>query len=485
MTWYTKTTIEKIAEIQGVVFRKYQLRLIEQVLVDLGKEYYDRSLFEKQSSVRELVVSPVGSGKTLMSLSLAFAYLSLGLPVLYIVHRERLLHQTKLAARSMGLRSSCIAGGHKVDKNCLLQIASVQTLGGERNVEWMQKWFQPQLVIADEVHSTSFSEVLTKLFPDIPNDKKDVADYVGFTATPVRLSSRESLGQKFNSVAIAPQANDLMEQGYLVRGDYYSVPSNEENKVCNEEYIYNQWKKLTPGASTISFSSNVKDASSLGRYFQSQGVSSSVITGETSTSERDVIFNAFENGQIKLLASCDALREGFDVRNVTCLIVDRNTISKSLYFQCLGRGARPYPGKFKFTVIDTKGVVSRMGFLEELVITRDCLGFEYKKAFGSQPTKACSRCARYVSLSYRNCPHCDYEFPPADKPLLTKSLVKLWTSSEQRRYAYYQRLKAQGSKLLSTEKSANEWVVEKFWDKFGFYPPGEWFTNSEQKENKY
>ena len=62
---------------------------------------------------------------------------------------------------------------------------------------------------------------------------------------------------------------------------------------------------------------------------------------------------------MRLLTNCVLLTEGFDSPECDCVVMLRPTQSEGLYCQMVGRGARIYPGRQNFLLLDflwpTKG----------------------------------------------------------------------------------------------------------------------------------
>lgn len=81
------------------------------------------------------------------------------------------------------------------------------------------------------------------------------------------------------------------------------------------------------------------------------------ITGQMSTSERNLILQAFQNGDIPCLVNVDVLKEGVDLPNIQTIIMCRPTLSSLLYTQQVGRGLRLYPGKKYLNLIECEGIM--------------------------------------------------------------------------------------------------------------------------------
>lgn len=178
----------------------------------------------RNSSRRILGFSATGSGKTVLAAQVAAHAASRNKRTLFVVHRETLISQTADKLSSFGLNEcGFIKAGWQENRESLVQIASVQTL--ERR-DWWQE-LNVDIVILDEAHITSFAAIVTKMIVEIFPQ----AIYLGLTATPWRLSKKESLGDVFGSLVSAPMPYELIDSGFLVKPDYFSPSQADLEKV--------------------------------------------------------------------------------------------------------------------------------------------------------------------------------------------------------------------------------------------------------------
>src|SRR5262249_11346887 len=84
----------------------------------------------------------------------------------------------------------------------------------------------------------------------------------------------------------------------------------------------------------------------------------------------------FHDGDIRVLANCMVLTEGFDEPSADCILMARPTKSRPLYTQIIGRGTRLHPGKDNCLVIDFVGSTSR----HDLVTTPSLFGIQPRAA---------------------------------------------------------------------------------------------------------
>jgi superfamily II DNA or RNA helicase len=127
-------------------------------------------------------------------------------------------------------------------------------------------------------------------------------------------------------------------------------------------------KRYALGRRTIAFTVNVQHAQDLALAFLSKGIPAACVSAKTPVKTTEQIYKQLENAEVLVVCSCMKLTEGFDVPSVSAILLCRPTLSKSLYFQMVGRGLRlsPETGKTDCIVIDPSGNVQRHHYIEDL-----------------------------------------------------------------------------------------------------------------------
>lgn len=361
----------------ALVLRDYQEKAIQE-----AREVY------KAGAQRVLLAAPTGSGKTKMFCFIVQSAVGKGKKVLIVVHRKILLSQTAQELKSFGIPYGFIAGGHEEDRSKPVQIALIQTLP-------FRPYFQHDFAIFDEAHITSWATWSLEKFPkfkdlgDDPSWKRKQPKVLGLTATPYRLSSREEMCQVFDGIVSTPPPHVLQDKGFLVRAVYYSAPGisvkgvritngeyvqKELSKVCNTPraiaFAYQKWNELARERKTVVFCVDVAHAEAVAAYFSEQGVMAKSVSGKTPDKECGKIYEQLETGEIQVLASCNKITEGFNVRSIDCVMLCVPTKSKARYIQQVGRGLRicPEVGKVDCLVIDQAGVTNEkaLGKIEDI-----------------------------------------------------------------------------------------------------------------------
>lgn len=322
------------------ILRPYQKQFIVDVYAQI-----------RAGKKRILGLSGTGTGKTVVAAQVIAHAVTKKRRSLFVVHRDTLISQTYQKLIEFGL-SDCgfIKSGWKENKEALIQVASVQTMS--RRSWWHD--YGASVIILDEAHLTSFHAVVQQMMHSIYTD----AIYLGLTATPWRLSKRESLGDIFESLVCAPMPRELIDANFLVKPSYFSPNQADLESVgttrtgefddeqlalaCDRPELIQQtvrdWFKLAYGRRTIVFTVNVLHARHLAEAFVNAGVSAAYVDGSMPEKVTDQIYRQLATGEKIVLCSCQKLVEGFDIPAVSAVILARPTHSRSLHFQMIGRG---------------------------------------------------------------------------------------------------------------------------------------------------
>ena len=167
---------------------------------------------------------------------------------------------------------------------------------------------------------------------------------------------------------------------------------------------------------TIAFSRSIDQGRMLVEEFNSKGYDfRQVHSGDNEDVRRRHIAD-FRNGECIGLVSVAVLAEGFDVRDVQCVLNARPTVSLTRLVQIIGRGQRACPdiGKKHCIVIDmTQSIENAHGDLCAHW-SRGPQALEHEddpKAPKKPPLKKCPQCGLLVALGTKTCPTCGHQWP--------------------------------------------------------------------------
>lgn len=351
------------------------------------------------------IVSPCGSGKSIMVAEIAKKTAAKKNRVLFLIHRKELADQIKETFSWWGVDMDYV------------QVAMVQTI-----VRRLDNTPTPTLIITDENHH-SLAKSYRKIYDYFPS-----ARLVGFTATPIRLNGG-GLGDVNDQLIIGPTVRELIEWKNLAPFKYYApiIVDTSALKIRRGEYVSSEvedlfnnkaiwgdvvkhYKKLSSGKQAICYCSSIKQSIKMADEFNQAGIVAKHIDGETPKAERAAAIEYFRQGKIMILCNVDLISEGFDVPDCNTSILLRPTQSLGLYIQQSMRCMRYQEGKVAI-IIDHVGNVGRFGTPD---MEREW-SLEPKKGSNTtveeeNPVKQCQECYYTVLRSTQVCPECGNEF---------------------------------------------------------------------------
>jgi DNA repair protein RadD len=301
-------------------------------------------------------------------------------------------------------------------------------------VEGNHNYFAGDVLVHNCHRSTakSYQDVI-KAYPQ--------AILLGLTATPCRGDGR-GLGECFDVLLEGARVGELVEGGFLVPTRVFApfIPDLEGVKVVRGDYAENQlaekmdkqsligdvvlhWIRLAEGRKTVVFATSVAHSMHLAQEFQRQGILAEHVDGTTPAEERDRINQRVINGEIDVLCNCAVYTEGWDLPEISCVILARPTKSIGLFRQMIGRALRPSPGKENCLILDHAGAVFEHGFIDEDVewslkeSHRAKNGkAEARKQRQAARLVACPECAS-VNWQGRPCSACGWRPRPKASPV--------------------------------------------------------------------
>ena len=231
--------------------------------------------------------------------------------------------------------------------------------------------YNPDLIIVDECHRANFLPILN-LFPN--------ALTIGCSATP----THKELHKYYSSIVSNVSVSDLIKQGYLCRAKSFQMQDDDFSDVkikgiefeekslfnhMNKSKLYDgvikSYREKTPNTKALVFNVNIEHAEKMNKSFNESGIHSECITSKTNPEERQRIFKAFEMGLFPVLNNCSIATQGLDIPSIQTIIMNRATMSLTLFLQCIGRGSRPTETKKEFTILDFGMNFTRHGLYDQ------------------------------------------------------------------------------------------------------------------------
>lgn len=356
---------------------------------------------------RILLVSPTGTGKTVMMMELA-RHFSQTSPGVVLVHRIELRDQTANRFAAGGL--SC---GIFPDVSKPITIAMVQTV--RRRLKTLEdKW---AWAFMDEAHRDEFS---------IAHQSQNMRLF-GFSATP-RRSNGAAMSQWFDVMVEATNYSDAISGNFIVPARVWApdIPNMSGIKTRGGDYdqvelakriadnvslvgsVAKFWVENSRKEKTIVFAVDVSHAKMLAAEFKDRGVEALVVTGETPESERAAIMSRFRVGSLRVLVNVAVYVEGLDVGDASIIVLARPTKSLVLYLQMVGRACRTATGKSHYRVFDHSGNRFMHGHpsVDRAWSISEARDTKAKSAPAPDAVRYCKRCFYVFGTSQTACPQC-------------------------------------------------------------------------------
>ncbi len=393
-----------------VTLRQYQVDAIEAVR---------RELAAGRRCV--LLCAPTGAGKTVMFSAMVAAALAKGKRVLVLVHRRELVDQAVDKLRALGIEPGVILAGVTPRPELPVQVASIQTLGAVREKVRCRPLPPADLVIPDEAHH-AVSGTWKRLLAEYPK-----ATIVGATATPWR-TDKLGLADIFETHVVAATVAELIANGSLCEYDVraYDAPDLHEVPIVGGDFhqgklalacnttvhvgeVVGEYLGYGRGRRALLFAVSVEGSRAIVAEFLAKGVRAEHVDGTTPKLERAAILRRLAAGETQVVSNVGCFTEGFDCPGIEICILDRPTMSLSLFLQMVGRGLRPAPGKARALLVDHGGNFLRHGLPDD---DRD-----YSLTATPQRVAELHRCPLCLDVFHRinddgSCPKCSEIIAP-------------------------------------------------------------------------
>jgi superfamily II DNA or RNA helicase len=347
-------------------------RSTEERLVLELRDYQTNNVTEIRAAFaqyrRVLFVLPTGGGKTVIFAFITTHASGKGKRVTILAHRQEIAEQISLALTAMGVAHGRIQPRHQTTDD-LVQVGMVQTVARR-----LADIAEPALLVIDEAHH-AVAGTWRKIADAWPQVR-----VLGVTATPERLDG-VGLRDAFDVLVLGPDVRELIDGGHLA-SFRYPAPSNVtdlssvrtfagdfnagdlerviDRDAITGDVVEHYLKHLAP-RTAIAFCVTVAHAEHVARRFRDAGIQAASIDGSMSADERRDVVEQLRTGDIRVLASCEIISEGFDAPAVGGCILLRPTQSFALYRQQVGRCLRPKDDGSTAIIVDHVANVWRHG----------------------------------------------------------------------------------------------------------------------------
>ena len=380
----------------------FELRDYQKALCRIGYDFLTKDKTDNSG----LIVSPVGSGKSLIIGTIA-AYLEE--PTIVIQPSVELLYQNHSKSVSYGVRAeiySASANSKVIGK------LTYATMGSIKDKAALFKKIGVKHVIVDEADKGFPAEktgMLVKFLKEL-----GIKKVLGFTATPFKNRSYLTEGfnsetklhlitrmypRLFNRILAVVQNQEMIERNFWSPIEYnawvYSnryLRLNSTGSDYTEDSIYRNvlyndinnkilteiQRQIGVGKKSILvFLDSVSSCSIAKSYLDKKGIKSNFITTETTKKTRKNLVDDFRSGKINVMFNFSTLLQGIDAPAIDSIIFGRPTMSLAIWMQVVGRGVRldPKNPNKRCLIVDCCGNLEKFGRMEDIEI-------EQYKSFG-------------------------------------------------------------------------------------------------------
>lgn len=428
-----------LGRLKMIVLREYQRNILNNKIIVKILKYLEGKT-EKPESIRPVIVSPTGSGKTRMFCALANWGKSKNFRVLILVHRQEILEQTLKSMHSLGVTCGQIKSGKPMTSD-LIQVAMVGTL-----VKRLNLVKRPDFILTDECHHTPSPTYrrIHSFWSSVP--------VMGWTATAQRLDG-QGLGKDYDSMILGPEPSYLVKEGWLAMPILYRQPDEidvkfsikrgdfdqaEQMEVMSQKKIVGDvvehYKKYMDGQPVIVSCVSVLHAQMMADVFSSAGYVSRAVYGDMNQKDRVESLAGLGNGKVQVVTFDSLIGEGVDIPAVAGVILLRRTLSLSLYLQIVGRALRPiYSPGFDLETVEGRRNAQIAGPKPSAIILDHAgnykihghplaarewtLDSKKRNPKDEKPptTTRCPKCYGIWPGTPRTCPSCGFSFSDKEK----------------------------------------------------------------------
>lgn len=389
-----------------------ELRPYQQDMIDGA-----RAALSRHSSA--LVVSPTGSGKTVLAAFMMGTARERGKTSWMIAHRDFLLDQTAATFDSVGIPYGFITAGRPFNPHHQVQIVSIGTASRR-----LDRLTPPDVIIWDEAHHIAAASYRA-IYKWAERSR-----HIGLSATPVRLDGK-GLDEFFAELVSGPSVSRLMADGYLsqyrafapsapnltgvhtIAGDYNR---GELGGVMDDGQIIGDmvrhYRERADGKRAVYFAVGVEHSKHIAFCFQSAGIAATHLDGNNSPAERRLAARQLASGEIRVITNADLMAEGLDLAaqagtdcSIECVGLARPTKSLALHLQQIGRSLRPKAEPA--IILDHAGNLIRHGLPDD-ARQWSLSGIDKRKSTSSAgpAVTQCKSCYGVHRAGLMACPYC-------------------------------------------------------------------------------
>ena len=302
------------------------------------------------------LVSPTGSGKTVMMAEIARRFREWDYSVVLAAHRNEIIKQLAASCRRHCGEPVGFYTAQRMTEDRGIMVTMMPTLAKRRSAVAS---FRNRVLLLDEGHhiqARTYQEIIREMQPSF---------FMAASATPVTPTGA-GLGKfGITKLILGPQPKQLMDDGSLCKykmfgggdavvdtagvpvqnGDYKTKVIEERILNVQGDFLRDLLRFNPELHPTITVTVSIPHAHQIAAEYNARGITAEVVIGSTSQRSRDYAFERFTSGDLKVIVSVALIDEGLDLPAATCLQLIRPTRSLRLWKQLIGRVLRTDPNR--------------------------------------------------------------------------------------------------------------------------------------------
>lgn len=311
---------------------------------------------------RSLLVSPTGSGKTVMGAHIVQRMRPRR--TLWLAHTGEIVEQAADHLRQLGLHVGVISdglerAGIRPNPTADVQVATVQTAVRRASVRTAV-----DLIVIDEAHralAASYRKIVVRM---------PTARLLGLTATPIRYDGKP-LRDSFDVMIEAAKPSELFSLGLLAKPQTYSISARDRDflverlatvrrrggdfepaqldDAMNQKTligsVVGDYLRYMPKGASVFYGASVRHSMAIRDALRAVGVRAEHLDGTTPIGERRAMLANLRDGRLDAVCNYAVLTEGWDLPSLAGVVLARATYSFGLYMQMVGRCMRAHNGR--------------------------------------------------------------------------------------------------------------------------------------------
>jgi len=179
---------------------------------------------------------------------------------------------------------------------------------------------------------------------------------LGLTATPERADGSALAG--FDCIIPVSSYSELIELGHLVPCNVFSPDHILKSKEIIARPVDAYLDKCR-GELAVCFGPTVEACRRFCDEFRGLGVRAEVVHAQST--DREDVLARWRQRETMVVCNVGILGEGFNLPEISCVILARMMGTCGFFLQTTGRGLRPAPGKTHMTLLDLSGAANVHG----------------------------------------------------------------------------------------------------------------------------